>query len=101
MALRFGLLGTGHWAAEAHGAALARHPGVEFAGVWGRNPAKSADLAGRYGVRAYDSVNALLSDVDAVAVAVPPDVQADLALRAANAGKHLLLDKPVAFTVPA
>ena len=36
--------------------------------------------------------------MDAVAFAVPPEVQAELALEAAKAGKHLLLDKPVAMT---
>jgi predicted dehydrogenase len=36
--------------------------------------------------------------VDAVAIALPPDVQAPIALQAARAGRHLLLDKPVAFT---
>jgi hypothetical protein len=36
--------------------------------------------------------------LDAVAFAVPPDVQAELAVVAAQAGKHLLLDKPVATT---
>ncbi|WP_238695828.1 Gfo/Idh/MocA family oxidoreductase, partial [Streptomyces sp. E2N171] len=35
----------------------------------------------------------------AVAVALPPAVQADLAVRAARAGRHLLLDKPIATTV--
>jgi predicted dehydrogenase len=39
--------------------------------------------------------------VDAVAVALPPDVQCPLAVRAARAGRHLLLDKPVALTVAA
>src|SRR4029077_6547933 len=37
--------------------------------------------------------------VEAVAFAVPPDVQVELALVAAQAGKHLLLDKPVALDV--
>ncbi|MEE2036318.1 Gfo/Idh/MocA family oxidoreductase [Nocardiopsis sp. CT-R113] len=98
MGLRFGLLGTGYWAAETHGAALDAHPDATLAGVWGRDPAKAAALADRYGARAYDDVDALLADVDAVAIALPPDVQADLALRAARAGKHLLLDKPVALS---
>jgi predicted dehydrogenase len=95
--MRFGLLGTGYWAREVHAAALASHPGVDFVGVWGRDPAKAAAL----GVRAYGDIDALLGDVDAVAIALPPDVQADLALRAARAGKHLLLDKPLALTVAA
>ena len=50
---------------------------------------------------AYDSVDTLLADVDAVAIALPPDVQARLALRAAEARVHLLLDKPIALDVTA
>jgi predicted dehydrogenase len=52
-------------------------------------------------VSAYDDLEALLSEVDAVAFAVPPGIQAELAVGAANAGKHLLLDKPVALTAAA
>ena len=99
--MRFGLLGTGHWAAETHGAALAAHPSAELAGVWGRDPVKAKTLASRFGATPYTDVDALLADVDAVAVAVPPDVQAELAARAARAGRHLLLDKPLALTAPA
>lgn len=99
MALRFGLFGTGHWAAQTHAAALAVHPDAELVGVWGRDPAKAEAVAGRYGVRAFDDVDALIDAVDAVAVALPPDVQAEIAVRAADAGRHLLLDKPLALTV--
>ncbi|HEX6501351.1 MAG TPA: Gfo/Idh/MocA family oxidoreductase [Micromonosporaceae bacterium] len=98
MGLRFGLLGTGHWAVATQGAALAAHQDAEFVGVWGRDPAKAHAVATRYGVRAYPEVDALLRDVDAVAVALPPDVQAELAVRAAEAGRHLLLDKPLALS---
>jgi predicted dehydrogenase len=97
--MRFGLFGTGPWAHLAHAPGLAAHPGVEFVGVWGRNPDKAAALAGEYGARAYPTIDGLIADVDAIAVALPPDVQAPIALAAARAGKHLLLDKPVAFTV--
>lgn len=101
MALRFGLLGTGYWAAEVHAAGLADHPDAALVGVWGRDPAKATAVADRYGTRGYSDLDALLADVDAVAVALPPDVQADLATRAARAGKHLLLDKPLALTTRA
>jgi predicted dehydrogenase len=101
MALKFGLLGTGYWAAETQAAALASHPDAEFVGVWGRDPGKAAALAQRYEVRAYADVDALIADVDAVAVALPPDVQAELAARAAAAGRHLLLDKPLALSTAA
>jgi predicted dehydrogenase len=98
--MRIGLLGTGPWAHAVHAPALAGHPGVEFAGVWGRRPEAAAEIAAAHGVRAYDSVDGLLADVDAVSVALAPQAQADVAARAAAAGRHLLLDKPVALTVP-
>ncbi|MEV6115394.1 Gfo/Idh/MocA family oxidoreductase [Streptomyces sp. NPDC052109] len=97
--MRIGLLGTGPWAQAAHAPALAGHTGAEFAGVWGRRPEAAKALAEQYGVPAYDDVDALLADVDAVAVALPPSVQVELALRAARAGRHLLLDKPLALSV--
>jgi len=99
--MRTGLLGTGPWAERVHAPALVAHPGVEFAGVWGRRPEAAAELAAAHGVTAYGSVEELLTDVDAVAIALPPAVQARYAVRAAEAGRHLLLDKPVADTVTA
>jgi predicted dehydrogenase len=99
--VRFGLVGTGPWAGMAHGPGLMAAEGVELVGVWGRSPDRARILAAGLGVSAYDDFEALLQDVDAVAFAVPPAIQAGLALVAANAGKHLLLDKPVAMTVAA
>ncbi|MEU5082527.1 MULTISPECIES: Gfo/Idh/MocA family protein [Streptomyces] len=96
--MRIGLLGTGPWARATYAPALAGHPGLRFAGVWGRRPEAATELAERYGVTAYADVDALLADVDAVAVALPPSVQAELAVRAARAGRHLLLDKPLAVS---
>lgn len=97
--MRFGLVGTGPWAAIAHGPGLLTADGVELVGVWGRNATKADELAGKLGVQGYDDYAALLDVVDAVAFAVPPDVQAPMALQAAAIGKHLLLDKPVATSV--
>ena len=99
--MRFGLLGTGYWAAETHAAALVAAPDTTLDGVWGRDPAKAAALADRYGIRPYEDVDELIAAVDAVAIALPPHVQAPLAARAARAGKHLFLDKPLALTVQA
>ncbi len=95
--MRFGLLGTGPWARRTQAPGLAAHPDADLVGVWGRDPAKAAALAQEVGARPYEDVDALLAEVDAVAVALPPDVQAPLAERAARAGRHLLLDKPLAL----
>ncbi|WP_035796948.1 Gfo/Idh/MocA family protein [Kitasatospora mediocidica] len=97
--MRIGLLGTGPWAQRVHAPVLADHPGVEFVGVWGRRPEAAAELAAVHGVPAYQDVDALFAAVDAVSMALPPAVQAGLALRAAQAGCHLLLDKPLAMDV--
>jgi predicted dehydrogenase len=96
--LRFGLVGTGYWARVTHARALASTPGIEFAAVWGRNPEAAAALAADHGIAPHTDFAAFLADVDGVAFSVPPDVQSELAVRAAHAGKHLLLEKPVALT---
>jgi predicted dehydrogenase len=98
--MRFGLIGTGFWARVTHGAGLLACPDSDLVGVWGRSPDKAQALAGEFGISAYPSLDALLDDVEAVAVAVPPDAQAEFAVRAAERGRHLLLDKPLALDVP-
>ncbi|TFV76066.1 Gfo/Idh/MocA family oxidoreductase [Blastococcus sp. CT_GayMR19] len=99
--MRFGVLGTGFWAKEVHAAALAAHPDAELAGIWGRDVAKAKGVGAEFDVPGYGDVDALLAEVDAVAIALPPDVQAPLAERAAEAGRHLLLEKPIALDVAA
>jgi predicted dehydrogenase len=99
--LRFGVLGTGYWAQETHAARLAASADAELAGIWGRDPAKTGAAAARFGVAGHTDLDRLLAEVDAVAIAVPPDVQAELAVRAAAAGRHLLLDKPLALSLDA
>jgi predicted dehydrogenase len=96
--VRFGLVGTGPWAGMTHGPGLLAAHDVDLVGVWGRTPEKALTLATSLGVAAYDDVGRLIEDVDAVAFAVPPDVQGELGVMAAQAGKHLLLDKPVAMS---
>src|SRR5215471_6082408 len=99
--MRFGLVGTGYWARVTHAAAIASAPGVTLDAVWGRDPEKAAALAALHGAAPYsgeDAIDAFLDGVDAVAFSVPPFVQAPIATRAARAGKHLLLEKPVALS---
>ena len=91
--LRVGLIGAGPWAQETHAPALTAHSGIDFVGGWARNPEAAAALF----PRSFDSPEALFDAVDAVAFAVPPNVQAPLAVRAAQAGKHVILDKPIAL----
>ncbi|HLI38031.1 MAG TPA: Gfo/Idh/MocA family oxidoreductase [Streptosporangiaceae bacterium] len=97
--MRFGLAGTGFWARTTHGPALAAAPGGTLAAVWGRDAGAAASLAAAHDAVAYQDFGSFLDAVDAVSFAVPPHVQAPLAIRAAEAGRHLLLEKPVALSL--
>jgi predicted dehydrogenase len=99
--LRFGLVGTGYWARITHAPALASAVGIQFTAVWGRDPRAARALAAEHGAAAYADFDEFLAGVDGVAFAVPPGVQAVLAARAAAAGKHLLLEKPIATSAAA
>lgn len=95
--VRVGLVGTGFWARVTHAPGIAAAPGAELVAVWGRDAVAAEDLAVSFGAVAHTDFEAFLADVDAVAFSVPPDVQSALAVRAARAGKHLLLEKPIAL----
>src|SRR4249919_1627550 len=97
--LRVGLVGAGPWAGMFHAPMLAAGPQTSLAAVWARRPEAAAALASSYDVQHTTSFDDLLDACDAVAFAVPPPVQAVLAPRAAQAGKHLLLEKPLGFTL--
>jgi predicted dehydrogenase len=99
--MQFGLIGTGYWAAAVHAPGIVSHPDTTLVGVWGRNPAKAERLATQFGAQPFAEVDELIAAVDAVAFSVPPDVQAELAVRAGAAGRALLLEKPLALTVRA
>ncbi|MGH3309436.1 MAG: Gfo/Idh/MocA family protein [Streptomyces sp.] len=93
--VRVGLVGAGPWARAMHARMLAAGPETVLSSVWARRPEAAAEVAARYGARAAASFDELLEGCEAVAFAVPPAVQAELAVRAARAGRALLLEKPL------
>ena len=99
--LRVGLVGTGPWAELAHAPILTGGPETELVGIWGRRPDAAQCLAAQFNTKAITEYDELLDSCEAVAFAVPPEVQGRMALVAARAGKHLLLDKPVAGSLAA
>lgn len=90
-----GLVGAGPWARMVHAPLLANHPRTTLAGVWARRAEAAAEVARPHGARAFERYEEMLEVCDAVAFAVPPDVQAAHAATAARAGKTLLLEKPI------
>jgi predicted dehydrogenase len=96
---RVGLVGAGPWAAMFHAPMLAAAARLELTTVWARRREAAEELAQRVGAEPAGSLEELLDRCDAVAFAVPPDVQAALAVQAAQRGRHLLLEKPLATTL--
>jgi predicted dehydrogenase len=97
--LRVGLVGAGPWATNVHAPGIAAHPDTALVGVWARRPEAARALATAHGAVPFDDVASLVAAVDAVAFAVPPSVQVPLAVEAARAGRHVILEKPIASNV--
>ncbi len=101
-AVGWGFIGAGGVARRQMLPAVAGHPEVRVAAVMVRDPARAQALAEQFGAAAaYDQVADLLADdrVEAVYIATPPNVHAELVCAAAAAGKHILLEKPMAIAV--
>jgi predicted dehydrogenase len=95
-----GLAGAGYW-----GSKLARNlheaPGLRLAAVCDPDAVRREDATRRYsGCRGLSSFDELLADetLDAVVLATPASLHADHAERALRAGKHVLVEKPLALS---
>jgi len=99
--VKWGLVGYGDLAGKRSAAALREAAGSELNGVWGRNPEKTALFAKQHGItNAHVTLAALLrTDIDAIYVCTPPDSHAEYAAAAIEAGKHVLVEKPMASSV--
>lgn len=95
--LKVGLVGAGPWAQFVHGPMFANHPGVDLSGIWARNPLSAGSLAAKLNTESFSDFDEFLGTCEAVSFAVPPYVQVEFAIRAAAAGKTLLLEKPIAL----
>ena len=96
--IRYGVVGCGHLG-RVHAEKLANVPNAVLAGVFDIVPEKTTATAEKNGCRACSNIDELLSLVDAVSIVVPTEVHHQEAMRAFNAGKHCLVEKPIASTV--
>ena len=85
-----------------HAQAYSRHPLVDFAAVCDLDEARAQRLADTYGARRHTTrLEDILSDpaIAAVSVATPDHAHRAVAVACAEAGKHILVEKPLATTV--
>ena len=100
MTLGVGIIGSGK-----HGERYLRHvadvPGLRLIALCRRDRARGEAQARTYGCRYHADPEHLIADreVDAVVLVVPPTLNVRLAVHAADAGKALLIEKPLATTV--
>ena len=98
--MRIAIVGAG-WAGGIHAAAYASMEGVEIASIVGRGPRRAKELAAKVNAPSTTDLAAVLEDesIDAVDVCVPSGLHRQVAVPALNAGKHVLLETPIALTL--
>ncbi len=94
----FAILGCG-MISSVHADSIHAIPGAELVGVFDMSEDRCNGFAMRYGVKAYGSMDALLTDnnVDAVCICTPSGFHADNAIEVIRAQKHVLVEKPLAL----
>ncbi len=100
--VRYGVLGVAGIARSAHIPAAAKSRNAEIIAIGSRSLARAEACARQDGIpRAYGSYDELLADPDVQAVinALPNSMHCEWTIKAAEAGKHILCEKPLAMTV--
>lgn len=99
MTIGLGIIGAGS-IGRVHADAAQRN-GCRVVGAWDFHPERAAALARDFGGRAVDAIDDFLAlpEVDAVAIATPNSAHVGCAVKALAAGKHVLLEKPMALSV--
>lgn len=94
--MKFGIIGTGT-IAGFHAKAIKAMQGSELLGVANRNAESAQALAHEYSTHAYASIDAMLADpaLEIISIATPSGAHLDPALAAIQAGKHVVIEKPL------
>lgn len=98
----FGVIGTGIVGGAWHADVYSRMPQSRLVAVCDLDERRASEVAKKYGVNAvYTDYRQLLQnpEVEAVSIATPDYAHREIAVAAAEAGKHMLVEKPLATTV--
>jgi predicted dehydrogenase len=97
-AIRVGVVGTGALGYH-HARILKDIAGAGLAGFYESSPERAKKVTEELGIRAHASLEALLAEVDAVSIVVPTPAHFAVAKAALEAGKHVLIEKPITATL--
>lgn len=92
--MKIGIVGAGHMG-QTHAAAWSATP-AEIAGITSGSKSSAEKLAAQYNASVYDSLEAMLKDVEVVDICTPTHLHHAQVLLAAAAGKHIICEKPLA-----
>jgi predicted dehydrogenase len=96
--IKTGLVGAGAFGAN-HARQLSQTEASAFQGVFDSDLDRAEDMAGRYGVRAFPTLDELIQATDALIIATPASTHGALAGPALAAGRHVFVEKPLAATL--
>lgn len=98
--LKFGIIGAGN-IAPIHAAAIRGTPNAELVAVATRNKKLGESFCSKYGGKWYADYHQLLGhdDIDIISICTPHHLHAQMTIDAADAGKHVLCEKPMAVNV--
>ena len=101
MKKRIGLIGCGKIAQVRHIPELAECPSAEIAGYYNPTRSRAEQMSEKYGGKVYGSIDEMLSDpsVDAVVVSLANVAHAEVSIKAMEAGKDVMCEKPMATTL--
>ena len=98
--IKTAIIGCGK-VSDLHAAALKRTPEAQFVAVYSRNPEKARQYGEKYAVQGFCDIREMIAaaGVEAVIVCTPHPAHRDAAVMAAEAGAHVLVEKPLASTL--
>lgn len=95
--LRAGVIGVGHLG-QHHARLYASLPGAQLVGVVDQSAERARTIAEKHGAKIFSAAKDLYPHVDMVSVAVPTSAHYEVAKACLQAGKHVLVEKPIAVT---
>jgi predicted dehydrogenase len=93
--VRVGVVGVGHIGRE-HARIYSTLPDIEFVGVYDLDGKVAEKTAQRHGVKAFASIQALAEEIDAATISTPTNTHHDIGGALLRAGRHVLVEKPIA-----
>lgn len=98
--VRLGVVGAGIWG-KMHIRAYVQHPSVELVAICDLDEERAREMAKQFGIsKFYRKIDDMLAEkLDGISIVTPDTAHADIAVKAAAKGVHILVEKPLATTV--